>query len=164
MKNIRFLAGTVLGLVVGLLVAVMFEPLDRGLNLGEGRQAAEHPLQAIDFDAAAIKSGTPGFRLAKLWVSPDGRTTTGVWAAQGPSTFVVDYATDETIYVLDGGAEIDYQGQHITLEAGKTAHFAGGTSASWRVPTMIRKVYLLQRPNRAMRWWDQLFHPAPASA
>ena len=159
----RLLAGMVLGVAIGLVAALTLEPVNRSLNIGEGAQAAPHPLQLIDASVAAIKSGTPRFRLSKLWVSPDGRTTTGVWAADGPSTFVVDYSVDETVYVLDGGAEIDYQGQRIALQPGMTAHFGKGTSASWHVPTSIRKVYEVQRPNRATRWWNQLFHPTESA-
>jgi uncharacterized protein len=162
MMTPRLLIGVLAAAAVGLGAALLFEPIDERFDIGHGApQAAQHALFAFQVDPSWVKAGTPNFRMMPAWRSPDGRTETGVWACDGPSTFEWHYVLDETVYLLDGQVEVEYQGRRFTLNPGDTAFFGAGTQALWKVPTMVRKVYALHKPNKAGRLWRRLF---PATA
>ena len=101
-------------------------------------------------------SGTPNVRATMYAVSPDQRTQTGIWECDGPSRFEWRFSVDETVHVLEGRVEIDYQGRHFVLQPGDTAHFQAGTRAVWMVPQHLKKSFTLFRPDRLSAWGDRL--------
>ena len=119
-------------------------------------QALATPMLPSPTDPSWIKSGTPNFRMNATAVSPDGRTVSGLWACDGPSTFEWHFGEDETIHVLEGGVEIDYLQHRVTLRAGDMFRFRAGTTALWHVPVHVKKMFTLQRPGLLLRAWRRL--------
>ncbi|MCH8618378.1 cupin domain-containing protein [Undibacterium sp. TS12] len=105
--------------------------------------ARKLPVQPFEVDPSWIKEGKPNFRATEFFKSHDGKTSSGIFECDGPSTFEWHYQLDEAIYVLDGGVDIEYQGQRFSLKPGETAFFRAGTTALWHVPKGIRKSWTL---------------------
>ena len=122
--------------------------------------AVERPLAGFAVDPSWIKSGRPNFRATETVRSPDGRTITGLWACDGPTTFEWTFGLDETVHLLEGRVEIDYLGRHFALQPGDTATFHAGTKAVWHVPSHAKKAYTLHHPGKLVLLWRWLF---PAS-
>ena len=120
-------------------------------------------LRGYSVDPTWVRAGQPNFRTAEIVRSPDGRSITGVWACDGPSTFEWRFDLDETVYVLEGRVEVTYLGRQFTLEPGQTAVFKAGTRAVWHVPAHLRKVFKLHHPGRLALWWRQWW-PAETGA
>jgi len=119
--------------------------------------AQAKPLQPFEVDPSWVRSGEPNFRATVYSVSPDQRTMTGVWACDGPSSFEWHFSLDETVHVLEGRVDIDYQGRHFTLLPGDTAHFRAGTTAVWQVPQHLKKSFTLYKPGQLAHWLSRLF-------
>ena len=135
---------TLLGLVLGaLLTAASWTAYDtyRSVTVSAPASTTVHdkPLLGFSPDPSWLRSGTPNFRNAEISRSPDGRSIGGVWACDGPSTFEWTFFMDETVYLLEGLVEIDYQGQRFTLRPGQTATFHAGTKALWHVPVPVKR-------------------------
>jgi len=95
-----------------------------------------------------IISGSPVCSSLAFGFSYDKRTRSGFWQCEGPAKFEWRYGVDESIYILEGSAEIEYRGEKFTLEPGDSTRFAYGTTATWTVPKFVRKTYLLNSPHR----------------
>lgn len=109
------------------------------------------PLTAFKVNPDWVLEGTPNFRATEISKSPDGRSTTGLWACDGPSTFEWQFGVDETVHLLEGLVEVRYQGREFTLKPGDTATFLAGTRAVWHVPQYARKAFSLHEPGRLVR-------------
>ncbi len=118
--------------------------------------ASPLPLQPVANAPAVITLGTPNFRGTPYATSADGKTSSGIWAADGPSTFEWHFGSDETVYVLQGQVDVNYQGQQFSLRPGDTAVFLEGTRAVWHVPQNVLKSYTLHHPNALVRYWRKL--------
>ena len=108
-------------------------------------------------DPTWVRSGAPNFRGTAISQSPDGKTSAGLWACDGPSTFEWSFGSDDTVHLLEGKIEVDYRGRHFTLNPGDTATFHYGTSAVWHVPKYAKKVLGVQEPGRLVRLWRKVF-------
>jgi len=145
---------TALGAAGAVLAGlVLFETVRYVGHVPPPRPAAPNPLTAFEAREARVLAGEPNFRATQTATSPDGDTITGVWAADGPSTFSWTFGLDETVHLLDGQVHVDYEGRRYVLNPGDTASFRTGTTAVWHVPHHARKVYVLHRPSRWVRWW-----------
>ncbi|MFZ6874667.1 cupin domain-containing protein [Undibacterium sp. Di27W] len=113
--------------------------------------ALHSPVKPFEVDPSWIKEGTPNFRATEFFKSHDGKTSSGIFECDGPSTFEWQYQFDETIYVLDGGVDIEYQGKKFSLKPGETALFRAGTTALWHVPKGIRKAWTLHDAGKPAR-------------
>jgi len=122
--------------------------------------AAAKPLREVQVDPSWIRAGNPRFTQVEISSSPDGRTTNGLWACEGPTTFVWQFAVDEVVYVLEGEVKVDYQGTSFVLHPGDTAAFHGGTSATWTIDQRLKKAYTLHNPGPLGRWWRSIFPAA----
>ncbi|GAP35151.1 cupin domain-containing protein [Piscinibacter sakaiensis] len=139
--------------------------------VGNGWQASaatvDKPLQPFSVDPSWVRSGTPNFRAVETARSPDGRSITGLWACDGPTTFEWRFGLDETVHLLEGRVEVEYLGRRFVIEPGHTAVFHAGTTAVWHVPSHAKKVFKLHHPGRLVLWWRKLFAaestPAPAT-
>lgn len=118
--------------------------------------ASPLPLQPVVNAPAVITMGTPNFRGTPYATSADGKTTSGIWEADGPSTFEWRFGSDETVYVLDGQVDVTYKGKQFTLKEGDTAVFLEGTSAVWHIPQNVQKSYTLHHPSALVRYWRKL--------
>jgi uncharacterized protein len=119
--------------------------------------AEPKPLQGFSVDPGWVKSGQPNFRNAETMRSPDGKTVTGLWSCDGPSTFVWTFHSDETVHLVEGLIEIDYLNRSFTLRPGDTATFHAGTQATWHVPRHATKAYTLQEPGRVVKLLRRMF-------
>lgn len=109
------------------------------------------PLGPFQVPAAWITSGTPVFRSNTFGASYDKSTSSGLWECTGPGAFEWHYGTDETIYILEGSAQVDYLGRKFTLSPGDCTHFAAGTVSRWVVTERVKKSYTLYEPGRVTR-------------
>jgi uncharacterized protein len=118
--------------------------------------SVEKPLVGFTVDPDWVRSGQPNFRASETVRSPDGQTISGLWACDGPSVFEWTFGLDETVHLLEGQIEVDYQGRHFTLRPGDTASFLAGTRSVWRVPEHAKKAFTLHRPGRLVLLWRRL--------
>lgn len=110
----------------------------------------------VPIDPSWVRSGTPKVSMNVTAVSPDGRTVSGLWACDGPTTFEWHFGSDETVVVLEGSVDIEYLGQRFTLRAGDTATFRAGTTAVWHVPERVKKMFTLQHARAPLRAWRRV--------
>jgi len=110
-----------------------------------------HELQPDQIDPSWIISGTPVFRTTVFERSAHWASSSGIWECIGPASFVWHYSVDETIYVLEGSAEIEYMGRKFTVKAGDSTRFVAGTSATWTVDDHIKKTFRIQKPGRMIK-------------
>lgn len=118
--------------------------------------ALQRPMAPVPVEPSWIKSGTPNFRLLETARSPDGRVISGVWACDGPTTFEWTFDGDETVHLLEGRVDVEYQGRRFTLLPGQEAVFHTGTRAVWHVPSHVKKAYTLHKPGRLVQAWRWL--------
>ncbi len=151
----RFL---VLALGVALLTGIAAYDAHRYINRmpAASSVAVNRPLMAFAVDPAWIHAGVPNFRGSETARSADGHTITGLWSCDGPSIFEWHFAFDETVHLLEGEIEVDYQGHRFTLRPGDTATFHTGTRAVWHVKQYSKKAYTLHRPGRLVLLWRWL--------
>jgi uncharacterized cupin superfamily protein len=115
--------------------------------------AVEKPLSEFSVDPSWILSGKPVFRGAETMRSADGKVVSGLWACDGPTTFVWHFGADETVHLLEGHVEVEYQGRKFSITPGDTATFHAGTKAIWHVPQHAKKTYTLHQPSLLVRAW-----------
>lgn len=118
--------------------------------------SVQKPLMSFSVDPSWIISGTPNFRNTETVRLPDGKSVSGLWACDGPSSFVWTFYMDETIHLLEGKIDIDYQNRHFSMRPGDTATFHAGTNAVWHVPEHAKKSYTLHHPGRLTLLWRRL--------
>jgi uncharacterized cupin superfamily protein len=119
-------------------------------------RAVERPLGEFKVDPSWILSGSPVFRGAETVRSPDGDMISGLWACDGPTSFVWHFSHDETVHLLEGHVEVEYEGRKFTITPGDTASFHAGTKAVWHVPKHAKKAYTLHQPSWMVRAWRKL--------
>jgi uncharacterized protein len=119
-------------------------------------EAVERPLGVFQVDPSWILSGRPVFRGVETVRSPDGDVVSGLWACDGPTSFVWHFSHDETVLLLEGLVEVEYQGRRFRIEPGDTASFHAGTQAVWHVPQHAKKAYTLHQPGLLVRAWRKL--------
>lgn len=115
--------------------------------------AVEKPLGEFAVDPSWILSGKPVFRGAETMRSADGKVVSGLWACEGPTTFVWHFGADETVHLLEGHVEVEYLGRKFSITPGDTATFHAGTKAIWHVPRHAKKTYTLHQPSLLVRAW-----------
>lgn len=116
-------------------------------------QPLEKPLVGFSVDPSWVRTGAPNFRNAEMGRSPDGRTISGLWACDGPSTFEWAFSMDETLILLEGMVEVEYLGKRFTIRPGESATFLADTKAVWHVPAHVKKAYTVYSPHRVVRLW-----------
>ena len=154
----KILLGAVLGLAIGGGGALAWDTaryLSRSAPASSA--AVQKPLLGFSVDPSWVKSGTPNFRNVETVRSPDGSSISGLWSCEGPSTFEWTFHADETVHLLEGDIEIDYQGKRFQLRPGDTATFLASTTSVWHVPQYAKKAYTLHEPGRMARLWRRVF-------
>lgn len=154
----RIVLASLLGTCLGLLGMAAYET-GRYVVRSEPPSEASVPreLAAFQVDPSWILSGQPVFRATETTRSPDGRTITGLWSCEGPTTFVWTFSLDETVHLIEGEVDIEYLGKRFTLRPGDTATFHAGTQATWRIDRYAKKSYTLHHPGRLGLLWRKLF-------
>ena len=120
-------------------------------------QAVSMPLKPSAIPASWIASGSPKFSSNRFTESIDGSSHSGLWECTGPGEFTWHYTEDEAIYVLEGGAEVEYLGRKFTIKPGDATRFAAGTTAKWVVPDHIKKTWILYEPGTLVRMMRRIF-------
>jgi uncharacterized cupin superfamily protein len=154
--------------VVGITLAVALQvglALARYAVLERSEQqhvgAFEAPLEPMLVDPSWIIEGKPAFRAGSYAQSPDKLTSAGMWECDGPAKFRWEYSVDESLYVLEGGAILEYGGEKHTLGPGSGAFFPAGSTVVWTVSQRVRKTFSMTEPGRFKRLLRKAFAPAP---
>jgi uncharacterized cupin superfamily protein len=150
-----------IGAFAGALIAVVAVATVDSIRYVRGApapstRAVERPLGVFQVDPSWILSGKPVFRGAETVRSPDGSVVSGLWACEGPTSFVWHFSHDETVHLLEGRVDVEYQGRRFSIKPGDTASFQAGTRAVWHVPQHAKKAYVLHRPGWLVRAWRKL--------
>lgn len=150
----KLLAGIALGAAASSAAVPGYEAL-RYLSRPPSAtvEPVKKPLLRFWVDPSWVHSGVPDFRHAEMGRSPDGRTISGLWACDGPSTFEWAFSMDETLILLEGTVEVEYLGKRFTIRPGESATFLADTKAVWHVPRHMKKAYTVYSPHRVVRLW-----------
>jgi uncharacterized protein len=129
-----------------LTILVVYIAIDVGFDIPsyagykDGLPIVERQeLRPASIDASWIISGSPVFHANAFEHLPG--TMSGIWECIGPGKFVWHYSVDETIYILEGSATIEYLGNQFTLNRGDSTRFVAGTMATWVVTDRVRKTF-----------------------
>jgi len=114
------------------------------------------PLEPLPVSSSWIIEGQPKFFARQYFSSPDGTIISGIWVCEGPGTFRWEHRTDESLYVLEGKAQIEYDGVKHELQPGDVTFFRAGTSTTWHVEGRVRKSFTLHNPGRIARWFRRV--------
>jgi len=68
----------------------------------------------------------------------------GVWES-GPGELVLHFQWSETVYILDGQAELENleTNERVRLSTGSMMSFERGSSWRWRIPWKLKKVFTI---------------------
>jgi uncharacterized cupin superfamily protein len=108
-----------------------------------------------------ILDGHPSFRGVVYAHSPDDRTFSGVWECVGPTRLRWHYDLDETVYILDGAADVEHEGKLQLLRPGSVAFFPAGSTAVWSVPNHVKKAFASSNIGRIRRLLRKTFLSYP---
>lgn len=152
---------TLVGVIAGACIAVTAMATIDSIRYHQGApapsvRAVERPLGVFQVNPSWILSGKPVFRGAETVRSPDGRVVSGLWACDGPTSFVWHFSHDETVHLLEGRVEVEYEGRRFSITPGDIASFQAGTKAIWHVPQHAKKAYTLHQPSWLVRAWRKL--------
>ncbi|MBB4952995.1 putative cupin superfamily protein [Agrobacterium vitis] len=93
-----------------------------------------------------VVAGDPQARLANHSTSADEASSTAVWDCTA-GTFRWYFGWDETVVIQEGEVHVTAEdGSERILRAGDIAYFKGGTWATWRIETYVRKIAFLRKP------------------
>jgi len=93
-----------------------------------------------------IVEGDPQARMANHSQSEDEASSTALWDCTA-GTFRWYFGWDETVVIQEGEVHVTAQdGSERVLKAGDIAYFKGGTWATWRIKTYVRKIAFLRKP------------------
>jgi len=130
--------------------------LEFSLNAG---RSVEFSFREDPLAPNQIMQGQPILRSVEYSRALHGKATSGLWECIGPAEFVWHYGLDESIYILEGEAEITYQGRTFILKANQGTNFLAGSSAVWKVNDRVRKTWSLYEPGRLSRWFRRFQSP-----
>ncbi len=103
-------------------------------------------MRAAPIEPGWVVEGKPQARIAHHSKAEDESGLTGVWDCTA-GTFRWFFAWDETVMILDGDVLVTAEdGTERLLRTGDIGYFKGGTWATWRVDTYVRKIAFLRRP------------------
>lgn len=104
------------------------------------------PMRSTPINPDWIVAGEPQARTAEHSRGHDDAALTAIWDCTA-GEFRWFFGWDETVMILEGDVHITTEdGVERVLRTGDVAFFAGGTWASWRVDTYVRKVAFLRKP------------------
>jgi len=93
-----------------------------------------------------ILAGAPQARLAEHSRSADDACVTAVWDCTA-GEFRWFFGWDETVMIMEGDVHVTSEdGYARLLQVGDLAYFKGGTWATWRVDSYVKKVAFVRRP------------------
>lgn len=108
--------------------------------------ADDFELQLSPIDPSWIISGNPVARVAEHSRSPDEAAQTAVWDCTA-GEFRWFFHWDETVIILEGEVHVTADDGAVSiLKSGDIGYFTGGTWATWRIDTYVKKVAFLRKP------------------
>jgi uncharacterized protein len=113
--------------------------------------AVRHELEPRTIDPSWVRSGSPIFQGTVFERSDPWASTSGIWECTGPASFEWHYGVDESIYILEGSADIEYMGRKFTLHEGDSTEFVAGTTAVWTVEDHVKKTFRIHHPGAVIR-------------
>lgn len=103
-------------------------------------------LQPAPINLDWVIEGDPQARLANHSQSEDEASSTAVWDCTA-GAFRWYFGWDETVVIQEGEVHVTAEdGSERILRAGDIAYFKGGTWATWRIETYVRKIAFLRKP------------------
>ncbi|WP_083638761.1 cupin domain-containing protein [Rhizobium oryziradicis] len=136
-------------LIIGLAGLAMAVPrLKRGADAPSLVAAHGYgvELQPAPINPDWVIEGDPQARLANHSQSEDEASSTAVWDCTA-GAFRWYFGWDETVVIQEGEVHVTAEdGSERILRAGDIAYFKGGTWATWRVETYVRKIAFLRKP------------------
>jgi len=138
-------------LMLASAVAMAARTVPYAVAMPRGKSFIAHssdhlPMKSTPINPDWIVSGDPQARTAEHSRGHDEASLTAIWDCTA-GEFRWFFGWDETVMILEGEVHITADdGTERTLRAGDVAFFAGGTWASWRVDTYVRKVAFLRKP------------------
>lgn len=133
-----------LKMMIATAAAMMFRQMPSIAPVEQAPLVA-HALGDLEMTDAPIEpswiiAGHPRARIALHSRSGDEAATTAVWdCTVGEFRWFFDW--DETVIILEGEVHVTAQdGTQRTLRAGDIGYFAGGTWATWRIDSYVRKI------------------------
>lgn len=93
-------------------------------------------------------TGEPDQLLGIAMEIDSGHIQHGAWES-GPGELELDFKWNETVYIVDGQAEVENlrTGDTFTLSAGSMMSFEQGSLWRWRIPWKLKKVFtIVERP------------------
>lgn len=107
--------------------------------------AMEMELKSAPINPDWVLEGNPQARSSEQSASKDRAAYTAIWDCTA-GTFRWYFGWDETVYILEGEVHVtDADGGTRTLRTGDVAYFRGGTWATWKIDTYLRKVAFMRR-------------------
>jgi uncharacterized cupin superfamily protein len=93
-----------------------------------------------------ILTGSPVARIARHSTARDEAANTAIWDCTA-GEFRWYFGWDETVYILEGQVQVtSADGAVKVLKPGDIAYFKGGTWATWKIDTHLRKIAFCRRP------------------
>lgn len=103
-------------------------------------------MQPLPIEPSWILAGNPQARAASHSKAEDQCAATGVWDCTA-GTFRWFFGWDETVVILEGEVHVTAEdGTERTLQRGDVAYFKGGTWATWRIDSYVKKIAFLRKP------------------
>ncbi|MDI7864585.1 cupin domain-containing protein [Rhizobiaceae bacterium n13] len=103
-------------------------------------------LKPAPIDPSWIVNGNPVARVGEHSRSADEAGQTAIWDCTA-GEFRWFFHWDETVMILEGEVHVTTEdGTVSVLRAGDIGYFAGGTWATWRIDTYVRKIAFLRKP------------------
>lgn len=97
-------------------------------------------MKAAPIEPSWVLAGDPQARVALHSRSGDDAASTAVWDCTA-GTFRWYFDWDETVVILEGEVHVTAaDGSQRVLRTGDIGYFAGGTWATWRIETYVRKI------------------------
>jgi uncharacterized cupin superfamily protein len=144
-----FVAGMAGVMLLAGIAGVMLVVLHRNpealppVIAGHGKDLS---MMAAPINPDWIIRGAPVARVGEHSKSTDEAGSTAVWDCTA-GEFRWFFGWDETVVIQEGEVHVtDDQGKNHLLKVGDIAYFRGGTWATWRVETYVRKVAFLRKP------------------
>ena len=110
-------------------------------------------MQSLPIEPSWVISGNPVARAASHSKAEDDCAATGVWDCTA-GEFRWFFGWDETVVILEGEVHVTAEdGTERVLRAGDVGYFKGGTWATWRIETYVKKIAFLRKPFPAPLAW-----------
>jgi uncharacterized cupin superfamily protein len=138
-------------LFVGMVGLMAMRRRDQGIEAQPQEPVVSNHVDRLALKPAPINpdwiiSGNPVARVADHSQSGDEASATALWDCTA-GEFRWFFHWDETVVIQEGEVRVTAEdGSVRLLKTGDIAYFRGGTWATWRIDTYVRKIAFLRKP------------------